>query len=236
MKAAGEKVRAAAQRLLANGSNPVADIIKTRSEFYEWDHYPDGDVYDWGTHSQYFYHAHAPDDRVDLYGDEHGHFHTFLRPRGFPPDIALEPIAGDLPCQGDNDALTHLVAVSMSMSAEPVRLFTTNRWVTGEYWYRAADVKQVLPRFRIDQAYPSLSVNTWLSNLITLFRPTVEALIDARDARIDDVGTTLEQSDVFEYRELEVTSVAPISVDAQIDAVTAALELQENGDAPRQTG
>jgi len=67
--------------------------------FYEWNHYPEGDVYDPDSHAQYYYHAHPPQLRG---GDEHGHFHTFLRPRGMPsgtmplmlPELAIANAAG----------------------------------------------------------------------------------------------------------------------------------------------
>ena len=35
----------------------------------------------------------------------------------------------------------------------PVGLFAVNRWVTGESWYRAADVARLLDRFDVDHAY-----------------------------------------------------------------------------------
>ncbi len=236
MRAAGQRMRKNERRLAASGTDLVRDIIKHPEGFYQWDHYPEGDVYDWESHSQYFYHAHAPGQREDLYGEEHGHFHTFLRPRGFPPDIQPAPIADPAPCAGDNDALTHLVAVSMDMSAQPTRLFTTNRWVTAEYWYTAADVKQVLPRFRINQAYPSLPVNSWLTQLLVLFRPTIEKLIDARDEKIVDAVNKLGKDDVFDHRELELTSVAEISVEAQMQSIETALDQSDRSGGSRQTG
>ena len=51
-----------------------------------------------------------------------------------------------------DDALTHVVAISMDSKGRPLRLFTTNRWVTGETWYRADDVCKVIGRFVIDHA------------------------------------------------------------------------------------
>lgn len=236
MRAAGERMRKNERRLADSGSDLVRAIIRSSKGFYQWDHYPEGDVYDWESHSQYFYHAHAPGQREDLYDNEHGHFHTFLRPRGFPPDIRPIRANGSAPCTSDNDALTHLVGVSMDMTAQPIRLFTTNQWVTAEYWYAADDVKQVLPRFRINQAYPSLPLNSWLTQLLILFRPTIERLIDARDQKIEDAVSKLGADKVFEHRELELTSVADISVDGQMERVNAALDSSDCDESERQTG
>lgn len=67
----------------------------------------------------------------------------------------------------------------------PIGLFTTNRWVTGEAWYRASDIIAMLDIFCIDHAYPSWPVNIWLTNLLLLFRPQVEWLLMRRDLVID---------------------------------------------------
>ncbi|MDA0656511.1 MAG: hypothetical protein O2912_08915, partial [Proteobacteria bacterium] len=53
--------------------NIVGEILKTEENFYEWDHYPDGDIYDGESHSQFYYHAHVAGGRPG----GHGHFHTF---------------------------------------------------------------------------------------------------------------------------------------------------------------
>ena len=56
-----------------------------------------------------------------------------------------------------------------------------------------------------------------------LFRPQIERLLRQRDAALADWRRRHPDRDAFEDRELEITSVADISVDAQIAAVAAAL-------------
>src|SRR3546814_14192456 len=73
---------------LFRSDNLVGELLKNNGTFYEWDHYPPGDVYDHETHGQYYYHAHAADQRFD---GEHGHFHTFVRPKGMPPGVRPAP-------------------------------------------------------------------------------------------------------------------------------------------------
>ena len=65
------------------GDNIVGELLDGAEGFYEWDHYPDGDVYDHETHAQFYYHAHPQ----ELRGGEHGHFHTFMRANGIPDTI-----------------------------------------------------------------------------------------------------------------------------------------------------
>ena len=202
------------------GDNVVGDLLRGQGTFYEWNHYPDGDVYDRETHAQYYYHAHPKEDRPQ----EHGHFHTFLRPKGMAPGVKPAPLDGtETPC-GGNDALSHIVAISMDPSGHPIGLFTTNRWVTGETWYKADDVVGMVDRFRIDQARPSWPVNRWITAMMHLFRPQIVDLLYRRDDAIASWKLGHVDSQVFEDRGLEITSQLAISVPAQIQAIQRELE------------
>lgn len=217
MAAAAGEIRECERLLGKTQHNVVSEVLRGGGEFYEWDHYPAGDVFDPETHAQYYYHAHP----AELRGGEHGHFHTFLRPKGMPPGIAPAPLADHVPSGGDNDALSHLVAISMDSFGAPVRLFTTNRWVTGEVWYAAADVIRMLDRFRMDLSYPSLTVNTWMTAMVRLFRPQIEALLRQRDAAVAAWQAQAPEGNAYEDRDLEIPSVTEISAEAQIRAVEA---------------
>ncbi|HSR70967.1 MAG TPA: hypothetical protein VLL72_01180, partial [Kiloniellales bacterium] len=81
MAEAGRAVVEAHRVLARTGDNVVGELLRDHDTFYEWDHYPPGDVYDRESHAQYYYHAHPPEQR---FPGEHGHFHTFLRPKGMP--------------------------------------------------------------------------------------------------------------------------------------------------------
>ena len=220
MAAAGREVAEVHRVLAKTGDNVVGDILRGQGTFYEWDHYPKGDVYDHETHSQYYYHAHAADQRFE---GEHGHFHTFLRPKGMPDGVVPAKVPGNTPPQDPNDALSHIIAISMDRHGLPFRLFTVNRWVTGEIWYAAEDVIAMLDHFQIDHTRPSWPANRWISGMITLFRPQIEELVRRRDACIADWQAKYPDRDVYEDRDLEVTSFADIDVETQIDDVTAAL-------------
>jgi len=220
MAAAGDEVVECVRVLAKTGDNIVGELLKTEETFFEWDHYPKGDVYDPETHAQYYYHAHPADSRTG----EHGHFHTFLRPGGMPPGVKPAPLPDFAPPADANDALSHLVAVSMDKYGLPTKLFTTNRWVTGETWYRAADVVAMLDRFEIDLAQPSWPVNRWLTAMVRLFRPQIATLLEQRDAAVAAWQAGHPKANAFEDRALEVTSTLAISVDDQIRAVRAALK------------
>src|SRR5439155_16818196 len=117
----------------------------------------------------------------------------------------------------------HLVALSVDGRGEPLRLFTTNRWVTGETWYRADDVIRMLDRFRLRGDRPSGLLNRWIGALLRLFQPEIAALLRDRDQAI------LEQrwrwrGNVLEDPRLEITS----SIDIDLDARLAGVEQRAN--------
>lgn len=190
----------------------------------EWRHYPVGEVYDPHSHAQYFYHTHPAAQRPT---GEHGHFHTFLRAEGMPagavPLVLPETALADAPPppqaaplrHGMREEVSHLAAIALDERGEPVRLFTTNRWVTGETWYRAEDVIGMLDRFTLgDEAGPAL-LNRWLAALLALFRPQAETLLRRRDQAVRD-WRWRRRSNVFEDTRLEIASSLDIDLDAQL--------------------
>ena len=217
MRTAGEEILECRRVLLKGGLNVVGEMLRGQGEFVEYEHYPADDVFDAETHAQYYYHAHRGSE------GEHGHFHTFLRAPGMPDGVAPVTYGGEEPWPSGDEALAHLIAVSMDAYGEPIGLFTVNRWVTGDAWYAAADVIRMLERFEIDHANPSWPANRWLGAMLRLFRPQIEALVLARDVAVADWARAHPATDVFEDRELEITSQLAISVEAQIAAVAAAL-------------
>ncbi len=219
MLRAGERVRECYRVLAKTDDNIVGELLKGAGTFYEWNHYPDGDVYDHDSHAQFYYHAHSAEERPG----EHGHFHAFLRPKGMPAGVRPAPVPDYQPPADPEDALCHLVAISMDPKGFPIKLFTTNRWVTGEVWYAAADVCHMLPHFAIEHAQPSWPVNIWITNMVILFRPQIRSLIRARDAAVEKWVRGHPSGNVFEDRGLEVTADLLIDVERQIATVKRAL-------------
>ncbi len=204
-------------RVLAKtGDNVVGEVLPRDATFYEFDHCPPGDIYDPESHAQYFYHAHRD--------GEHGHFHTFVREKGMPEGV--EPVVQSEAAYFEqrNDRLCHLVAISMDRRGWPIGLFTTNRWVTTENWYAAADVCHMVARFKIDLARPSWPTNRWVTAMVRLFRPQIETLLHQRDAKVVAWHKTHPDADVFEDRRLDLPSQVKISLDQHIRAVDAAMD------------
>lgn len=228
MARAGRVVLDCTRRLARQGDNAVSPLLSGQGSFYEWNHYPAGDVYDPETHAQYYYHAHPPSDPAAARGQraEHGHFHTFLRPLGMPARDAPGPPGEQSAPAEDNETLCHLIAVAVDAAGEPLRLFTTNRWVTGETWCPAADVTAMLPRFAVRHERPSAATNRWLGALIRLYRPDILSLLRARDRRLAAWAHRhgLDAAAVLEDRRFEVVAEQRVSVAARLAELTRLLD------------
>ena len=227
MIAAAAMIRDCRRELAARNTNLVREVIGS-STIYAWRHYPDGEVFDAASHAQYFFHAHAPDSRPL---SERGHFHTFLRAEGMPsgvvplllPELAVADVAAPPPQaaplkRGERDEVSHLIAIAIDIRGEPTRLFTTNRWVTGETWYRAEDVARMLDRFVIGGGEPSAVLNRWIGGMIRLFRPQIATLLQARDETVM-AWRRRRRTHVFEDPRLEITSSLDIHLDTQLALV-----------------
>lgn len=217
MRQAGKTVSECQRVLDKASSNIVGQCLANQGTFYEFDHYPSGDVYDGETHSQYYYHSHRPE------GGEHGHFHTFLRKKGMPK--GLEPIdyKGKATIPSGNEALAHLTAIAMNKPGQPISLFSVNRWVTDETFYNAQDTIAMLDSFKMDHTFPCLAVNQWITALVILFRPQIEALLIERDKTLKNWAALHMGIDIYEDRDLEVTSFLPINIEDQNKAISNAL-------------
>ncbi|MBE7637866.1 hypothetical protein GUA87_13500 [Sneathiella sp. P13V-1] len=217
MSEAGQQVLNCYRVLGKTGDNIVGEILRGVETFYEMDHYPEGDIYDNESHSQYYYHAHRGPE-------EHGHFHTFLREAGMAADMTpIEEQSHESYMDEREDKLSHLIAISMDNKGFPTSLFTTNRWVTAENWYSADDVIKMLDSFEIDLVPPSWPVNIWLTSMFILFKPLIIQLLKERDEAIEKWQMAHPDRDVFEDRELEITSEAAISVEDYLSQLDAAL-------------
>ena len=215
MLEAGFEVLESHYVLAKTGDTIVGELLPEDEEFREWNHCPPGDIIDKDTHSQFYYHAHRD--------GEHGHFHLFMRKDGMPEDCRPvdRPEAEYLKDEGV--IMCHLVAISMDEHGIPIRLFTTNRWLTDEYWYRAKDISAMLDDFSIEQAKPSWPVNRWVTAMVRLFRPQIEQILLERDALVAKLLKEQWQEELFEDRDRGILTEIEISVDDHMTALKKAL-------------
>jgi hypothetical protein len=208
-------------RVLGNSKkNVVSELLRFSEKFVEWKHVPEKDVLDKNSYAQYYYHAHPKGwNNNTLHDDEHGHFHTFIRKKGIPNQIKPVFVPEKKDDKNKNDDVCHIIGIALNSYGKPVKLFTVNRWVTGESWYKGEDVLKLLDHFEIDHAEPSWPVNLWITNLVRAFKPQIKALIIERDKIIEEWRSRQPDKLVYEDRNLELTSWLPIDLDQQLTAL-----------------
>ena len=239
MTTAAAVIRDCRHELAARNTSLVSELMAESAAISEWRHYPEGEVYDPSSHCQYFFHAHP--EKGPQAATEQGHFHTFLRAEGMPigvtPLLLPELAVADVPIlppqapplkRGTRDEVSHLIAIAIDVQGDPIRLFTTNRWVTGETWYRAEDVTRMLDRFVIAEREPSAVLNRWIGAMVHLFRPQIAALLQARDETVM-AWRRRRRTHVFEDPRLEITSSLDIQLDTQLALVDKARDSSDEG-------
>ncbi|MEQ1437780.1 hypothetical protein AAG565_00320 [Fontimonas sp. SYSU GA230001] len=192
--------RAAAQLMdittrLARRGTTVPGLLVGDAPVTHWTHYPAADAVDEAHRYRYYYHTHPRCPR-----GEHGHFHLFRH-------------------TGPERAATHLLGIAVNPVGLPLRLFTTNRWVTDERLQSAPVVLGHLQRFRMERPRRLLPVHRWLRALVTLFAPTIARVVHARDARI-----ARARPGFLEDRRTEVLSDARISLEQQVRRIERLLQ------------
>jgi Domain of unknown function (DUF6969) len=189
------------KQMTSQGVSLVPRVVPPEAEFRQWTHYPQKDAISPSTGARWFYHAHPPEQRE---AGEHGHFHMFLPLNAFegePPRAKPEPknTKGKTPANA-----VHFIALSCNLQGVPTHWFTTNRWVTNEYFMDAEAIVERLDRFDVRDANADPLVNGWLTAAVAVFRQQITELIHRRDAALADQS--------LEDRTLEILSSGPLEI------------------------
>ena len=201
------RLREAAARLLddiehdtAKGRNMLTDLLGRRAAFEVWEHYPVRDAVDAHSGYRFYYHAHERRAR-----GEHGHFHVFA------------PLA---PRAGEADYV-HLVGLSVDARGFPLRVFTTNQWVTAERWLPAPRILRALDRLDLSHTRPS-RVARWVQDSTRLFAPQIAAVVQRRDARIAQRARRLGEHGARQDRRTHIVSQCRVDLSRQFECLEAA--------------
>lgn len=135
-------------------------------EFVEWQHYPNNDLVDAISGYEFYYHSHSSDEMPK---GEHGHFHLFKRHAKNP------------------EKFHHLIGIALDPKGVPVRIFTTNQWVTGESLLGASTVLRLLKNFNVSAKGRMSPLAKWINAFTKLFYAEMEKLIVERDRVIENL-------------------------------------------------
>jgi hypothetical protein len=177
-------------------------------------HFPDDDVFDPGTGSQYFLHRHAA-------GIAPASVHLHFFQRWTPPELNLP---------GSETISTHLAALELNALGEPHAWFVVNQWVVGDYWQPADDTIRLFSDWKIltpddgrGKDIPELC-HQWLSAYLKLsLASIIYPLLRERDDVLDKLIDAFPGVNVLEDRAHEVLGYQSVEFNAQLNAWTRAL-------------
>jgi len=195
MLAAAQRVAEVQLRYAQAGVGLAAAALAGTRQFTPMRHYPARDVRDAVAGTSFYYHAHLSRRRPE---QEHGHFHLFVHDRA--------PVAAGKP------AFFHLAGLSLDARGEPLRWFTTNRWVTGERWYDADTVLAALPNFTLEARGRRAPLARWLTAMVQLYTPQLRSLVQRRDEVIRRRLARQDAESLFEDRRLDVVTECAVSL------------------------
>jgi hypothetical protein len=195
------------------GTSVLADLLGKHTQFDEWIHYPSKDAVDTVSGYRFYYHAHPARERVR---GEHGHFHVFG-----PVSLAAFAKPADAAAASGTPDYTHIVGISVDERGFPIRLFTTNRWVTAEQWLPAARVINILLELDLSLAKPARAAR-WVQGIARLFAVQITELIHRRDARIAAKSIRADRERLFEDRRRHILSQCHIDLARQFQFLEGA--------------
>lgn len=171
---------------LAQAGITVADLARAGRRLEPWTIYPDeSGIYDLGTRSQFYFHAH------DGAPHELGHFHTV---RLFP------------------DRTAHLVGISIAPDGYPQTLFTLNFWAIGDAEEPADMLKGYVRRFHVDERRGDPRLVRFVNLVFDAFGAVIEDLQDAKARALADYRGAHGDADPRDDRTVEILSRVDIDV------------------------
>lgn len=160
--------------------------------YVAWNHYPSNDCVDKSTGYEFYYHAHSPEEIPEA---EHGHFHLFRRSLDQPTNFS------------------HLIGIALDRKGLPVRLFTTNQWVTGETMADAEMVSGFIGGFVMHPTGRMAPITNWISAMLQLYAEEIKTLVHGRDERIAELSKqTCNDTNILEDRAHAVLTCCQIDL------------------------
>lgn len=196
------------------GAGLLSDVLGRHAHFEEWAHYPMHDAVDTSSGYRYYYHAHEARQRIH---GEHGHFHVF----GPVPKKGRRDRPSADGIMGTSSDYTHIIGISVDDRGFPLRLFTTNQWVTNERWLPARLVIETLHQLDLSHAKPT-RLSRWVEATTRLFSLQIAALLYWRDVRIESKTRHIELSRLLADRRTHILSQCRIDLASQFQLLEGA--------------
>jgi len=170
--------------------------------------FPEDDVFDKVTGSQYFLHRHAT-------GNIPASVHLHFFQRWIPSELQL---------QESETITTHLAGLELNALGEPQAWFVVNQWVVGDYWQPADDTVGLFSTWKINDPdegrgkdVPEIC-HRWLETYVKLsLLTTIYPLLRKRDALLDQLVDSHPGTNVLEARSHEVLGYQRVDFPSQLE-------------------
>ncbi len=208
MRSAAHDLLDCLQAFAERGQVPLADAVRESGAPCLWQQYRGTGASPLGTgpHAlHYYYHSHAVSGALR---QEHGHYHLFAQ------------LGAD---DKGTPRYTHIVAIGVDARGLPLRLFTTNRWVTNETWQTAERVVDLANRIARDTDPAEDATARWLRAQLGIFAPQINALLHHRDRRVRIRTQGGRRPGLMEDRRMHVLSQCRVSFERQLAAFDHAI-------------
>ena len=204
MREIAEEVLAIQMHYAEKGVSMAQVALAGSDDFVEFRHYPKNDLVDMDSGYEMYYHAHSVGQKKQDQNLEHGHFHLFKRDENSP------------------ERFTHLVAIALDQQGLPVKLFTTNGWVTGEVMKDVKKMKLLLAQFEICTKGRMAPLARWVSGLVHIFQHEMLELLKVRDQKIKALlATPKNRSQVLEDQNHHVLSEVRVNLFKKLESLVA---------------
>jgi hypothetical protein len=203
-RAAADALIVCLHKFIGAGQVPLSAVVGQTATPKIWQHYQPAEAMAMDGRPgalHYYYHAHST---PGAQATEHGHFHLFAQLGADDEGVAR---------------YTHLIAIGVDARGLPIRLFTTNRWVTDETWLPADRLIALAEQIADTRARRNDPVDGWLRAQLGVFAPQITELLRHRDRRMAARREEGGRPGLFEDRRLHVVSQCLVSVERQLTAL-----------------
>ena len=199
---AAEEVLAIQAHYAERGLSMAQVALAGSGDFVQFRHYPKNDLVDPDSGYEMYYHSHPLDESGKSKNLEHGHFHLFQRDLDQP------------------NKFTHLIAISLDQQGLPIKLFTTNQWVTGETIKEVKKIRPLLGGFQINAKGRMAPLARWVSGLVHIFHDEAIDLLKVRDQKMQKLAGSGKNKERFlEDRKHHVLSEVRVNLINKLESL-----------------
>ena len=149
-----------------------------------------------------FYHCHDSPGKDKA---EHGHFHLFTRVS---------------PAGANEQAWSHIVALSMDYDGQPIAWFTVNQWVTSGAWEDAGSLCDRIEPVSISGSLTP--TEQWLLAMVGTYRQSIVRLLYERDQALIEINEDGPDNAILQDREIYQLSYRPVNLANDLFTLTHA--------------